>query len=409
MGRSIRIDLSFVLAMAIVARFSCIALSNIPIFTMSFTFIYILAFCILTLVNHRFTKIEFIGMLLLTSYVIEVALITVPVNGLLNTHAFNAYVIFALYCIYLYQKRIIERRRRTLLCISFVGFGFTYAYSIFMLMKDPLLSRRAASSYVVENSVDTLQAIGGFDTVYGGLLIFVMLLFIVIYGGSKYRKIYLALMLSCGLFIVMATYATAIVILVSILVLFLYQRNRVTAVICLLTAVGFVLCKEAIGRIIIEFSQGITYSSTMQEKLYQIGYMLQYGESVGTLAGEEGRFARMGWSLKSFIASPLFGSYANASLPIGCHSEVFDTLGRFGLWGFFSLVGFYVCCFKDIAASLMYKETHKCLIIVIVVYLITCVLDPGLYTQQIFPIFILLPLMELGYSDRSHIVGGNIL
>ncbi|MGN1216381.1 MAG: hypothetical protein ACI4TD_00225, partial [Phocaeicola sp.] len=86
-----------------------------------------------------------------------------------------------------------------------------------------------------------------------------------------------------------------------------------------------------------------------------------------------------------------------------------DTLGRFGLWGFFSLVGFYVCCLKDIAASILHKETRKCMGIVIITYLIICVLDPGLYTQQVLPIFVLLPMMELGYSDENQMMGRYIL
>ena len=397
-------NLLFVLATIISARFSCIALSNISIFRISFTFVYILVFCLLLFIQYRLKKNEFIGMLFLISYVIEVMLITVPISGLFNTQAFNAYVIFALYCLYLYQKRLPERKRRTLLRVNLLGCEFTYVYSIIMLMRDPFLSRRAAAGIVTENSPDTLQAIGGFDTVYGGLLIFAMFLFIVTYGRSRNKYLYTVMALSCGIFIVMATYATAIVILVAIIALFLFQRNRMAAFVCLIAAVIIALCRESIGQSIIEFSHGITYSSVMQEKVYQIGFMLRYGESVGTLAGDDGRFARMGWSIKAFIASPLFGSYANASLPIGCHSEVFDTLGRFGLWGFFSLVGFYVCCFKDIAASILYKETRKCMAVVIITYLIVCVLDPGLYTQQVLPIFVLLPLMELGYSDENQMI-----
>ena len=398
-----RVDLKYILAIAVVARFSCVALSNIPIFNMTFTFLYVIIFCIFFFWRNYFTKIEFVGMLFMLSYVLEVAVVTVPENGLFNTHAFNAYVLFALYSIYLYQKRLPENKRRVLMNVTLLGFCFTYIYSIIKLAQDPMLSRKAAASLITDNSVDTLQAIGGFDTVYGSLIVFIILLYIVSCSKSQ-KNLFIAMLIACVVFIIMATYATAIIILIIAFGLFLFQRNRLASFICLILAVGGILFREVIGQSIMEFSREITYSSMMQEKTYQVGYMLKFGESVGTLAGEDGRLARMVWSWKAFIASPLFGSYNNSALPIGCHSEIFDTLGRFGLWGGISIIGFFVCCIKDILDSFEYEITRRCTILVIIIYLAVCILDPGLYTQQVIPILILLPLMELGYSTKTHAV-----
>ena len=79
---------------------------------------------------------------------------------------------------------------------------------------------------------------------------------------------------------------------------------------------------------------------------------------------------------------------------IGSHSEIADLLGRFGIFGFASLLAFFVLLLKDIAQGLSTKLGKKLLFVAILLYLAIAVLDPALYTQQILPIFLLIPFTE---------------
>jgi hypothetical protein len=106
----------------------------------------------------------------------------------------------------------------------------------------------------------------------------------------------------------MATYATAIVLLVAAVALIIFKRSKVSACLLMLVLLACLIFRENIGNGIMEWSKTIEYSEVFQEKMYQIGYIIRYGESVGTLAGDEGRWARIGWSLETFWQYPFLRS-----------------------------------------------------------------------------------------------------
>ena len=172
----------------------------------------------------------------------------------------------------------------------------------------------------------------------------------------------------------------------------------------LLLVILMVVCaifRESIGENVMQWSKTIDYSEVFQEKMYQIGYIIRYGESVGTLAGEEGRWARIGWSLDAFFQYPIFGAFTHTDVRIGSHSEIADLLGRFGIVGFMSIVVFFIFLFKDIAKGMSTSFGKKLLFVVIIAYLAIAVLDPALYTQQVLPIFLLVPFIELWAKGRE--------
>jgi hypothetical protein len=112
------------------------------------------------------------------------------------------------------------------------------------------------------------------------------------------------------------------------------------------------------------------------------------------LAGEEGRWARIGWSLNAFFEYPVFGAFTKQGVKIGSHSEIADVLGRFGIVGFAALTSFFVLVFKDIAKGLSTKLGKDLLFVSVIVFVAIAALDPALYTQQVLPIFILIPFAE---------------
>ncbi len=385
------------LAGLIVARLSCVALTNIPLLTIGFIMAYAVALIILLFFFMRnITETELCALCALIIYTLEVIISCLLSNkGLFDTQAFNAYILVVLFFIYLYLKRLPKEKQKIFFLITLIGFVFTFIYSIFKLVEDPMLSRLAATGRYDEGSADTLRAIGGFDTAYGGLLVFIVLAYLMTILTKRGKILTTLALASCVVFIIMATYATAIVLLVAALALIIYKKSNVSAILIVtLMAICFIF-RESIGENIMQYSKTINYSDIFQEKMYQIGYIIRYGESVGTLAGKEGRWARIGWSIEAFFQYPIFGSFTNPNVKIGSHSEVADLLGRFGIIGFSSLVTFFTFLFKDIAKGLSTNLGKKLLFVVTVVYLTIAVLDPALYTQQVLPIFLLVPFIEV--------------
>ncbi len=392
------------LAGLIVARLSCVALTNIPLLTIGFIMVYALVFIVLLFFSMKYmVATEFYAFLALISYVFEVVIsCLVADKGLFETQAFNAYILVVLFFVYLYVKRLPKEKQKIFFIITLIGFVFTFIYSIFKLIEDPMLSRLAATGRYDEGTADTLSAIGGFDTTYGGLLVFIVLTYLMTTVRDKRWRILVSLaLISCVVFIVMATYATAIVLLVGAVVLIIFKKSNMSALLLMILMIVCFIFRESIGGNIMQWSKTINYSDVFQEKMYQIGHIIRYGESVGTLAGEEGRWARIGWSLEAFLQYPIFGAFTQPDMKIGSHSEVADMLGRFGIVGFTSIVIFFTFLFKDIAKGLSTNLGKKLLFVVIIVYLAIAVLDPALYTQQVLPIFLLVPFTELWVKGRE--------
>lgn len=391
------ISITFLLAVLMVARFSCIALSNFPLMSMKFVFVYGIMFLgVFSLENNRISKHEFICFSFLMMYVFVVFMKTVFNTGnLFNTEAFNAYVLLFLFFIYMYIKRISIKNKKRIFIVAIIGFTFTYLYSIKWLSVDPNLSRKAAANIKAKQGVDTLNAIGGFDTVYGSILVIIILLFLYKLLSSKWKKIVCCfLIISSIIFVLMASYGTAIVLLVIALSLWTMQTNRVFGGIMLGILILVAVNHVEMGAMISRWSQKIDYSDMLSQKMNEIGFILQTGEAAGTLAGNEGRLARMGWSVETFLKYPIFGAYGKSNALIGYHSELVDSLAKFGVLGFIPLIMFFLCFFKDIYSGLKTAEGKRCCVLVGIMYIAIALLNPALYTQQVLPIFILLPICE---------------
>lgn len=402
--KPVNVSVLNVLVTIIVARFSCIVLSNIPFLTMGYLFVYSVFFIIsFAFVSQKLTKTEAYALLSLMVYVFEVMIsCLIAGKGLFETQAFNSYILVILYFVYLYIKRLDGKKQRNFSILLLCGFSFTFIYSIIKLAQDPMLSRIAATGRFNEDTVDVLGAIGGFDTAYGGLLVFIVLIYLLPVVKGDFIKIFLAItLISCVAFIIMATYATAIVLLIIALGIMIFKRNKLSATLLFLTVLICFALREVIGEEIMNWSKTIEYSDVMKDKMYQIGYMIRYGESVGTLAGEEGRWARMGWSFETFLQYPLFGGFTVSDAKIGSHSEIFDILGRFGLLGFISMLLFFIYLLRDIARGMSSERGRKMLTTVFIIYFITSVLDPALYTQQVLPIFLLIPFFDSWSENRG--------
>lgn len=392
-----KINLLLVLVMFVLARISCPALSNIPIFNMAFTFLYGTAFVgLYLLTDKRMQKKDFYLMLSAFGYALYIFIRGFAVGeSLFARDAFNAYVIVFLTMIYIWVREKPADTKAFLFKLILACLIFDYVYSIVVLFFDPDASRKSAAIGVLEKSpYDVLNAVGSFDAVYGGLSVIVILLCMrrMMKERDVKSKATLLVLILAFVFIIMASYGTSLVLLVVALALYLMRRNQVLSLLMLAAVSALLVWHEPIGAWIVELSSRITYSEALSDKMNDIGYMLQTLEATGTYAGENGRAARMLWSWNTFTQHPLFGGLGIEGAKIGGHSEFFDLLGRFGLVGFAALTAYFVCLYRNVCAELPSKSLVTCWRIILAVFIASAVLNPSLYALQMMPMILMISL-----------------
>ncbi len=378
----------------IIARLSCAALANIPIFSMRFLFGYGVLFVLSFFIVYKgMTQQEFKGLLCLLAYIIYVLITTIGA-GLFNTTAFNAYILCFLYFIFLYLRRADQKTGYTAGIVAIVGYVFTILYSIPLLLRDPDLARKMAASAVQAGSTGFLNFVGGFDTVYGSVLLIVMMLYLLGEDIPGKSQLLLRIGIVSGfIFLVLASYGTALVLMVLAITMILYKKNKIWALFVTVVLVFAIIFRESIGYFLYSVADHIQGFDTLRMKIDDIATMLVYGESAGTLAGDDGRISRMMWSLNTFFRNPIFGGYGQGR--IGGHSELLDGLGQFGLVGMAPFLAFWVIFLKINYRNAITRNSRRCFMIVVILYLLIAILDPALFAQQILPFFVVFPMFSM--------------
>ena len=400
------------LVFLVVARISCPALSNIPIFTVAFTFVYGVASLLIFLLTNRYaTKTELAILLFSALYTLYVMLRSLSSGkGLFTTDAFNAYIIVFLVVIYIWAMRQPAKRQKTLLYLIFAALIFNYVYSIWVLTQDPDASRAAATGSAMEKSpYDVLNAVGGFDAVYGGISVVTILLCMLRSPkqGAFKKQLLVVILALAVVFIFMASYATALVLMLFAIALVFGSRNRFFTGLLVIGLVLILMYHETIGQWIMEQSSHLSNMETLQKKMLDFGKMLKTFEATGTYDGTDGRMARMQWSINTFMQHPIFGGHGVSGAKIGGHSEILDMLAKYGIVGFGLLASFFVALYKDIKRRMFSTTARKCCNIVFFVWIITAVLNPALFSLQMMPIILMLPLANAYLENQAEITAHN--
>ena len=407
------LDLLTVLAFLLVARISCPGLSNLPFFTMAFTFVYGIGFLIVFfLLYPRVTRGELGVLLAIALYTVYVLCRSILADrGLFSTDAFNAYVIVFLTVIYLWVKRQPAQKQAQLLMLILLALLFNYVYSIWVLEQDPGASRIAAatSSGLEKSPYDVLTAIGGFDAVYGGISVVAILICSLpsIRKGGFWKVFIFCILALALIFIFMAAYATALLLLVFAIALIFSSRSKVFTVLLIVGLALILLFHEAVGQWIIEASKSLSNSRVLQQKFQEFGEMLKTFEATGTYGGSDGRAARMQWSLNTFLQHPLLGGYGTANAKIGGHSELLDMLGKYGLIGFGLIAFFFISLYSDIMRGLENTRMKKCCSVVYFMWVVTAVLNPAMYSLQMLPLILMLPLADSFITNRQALLASD--
>lgn len=390
-------DILLILALFVLARISCPALSNIPIFSMAFTFAYGAGFVLLYLISVKTMKWQdfylMIAALLYTAYVFFRGF--AAGSGLFARDAFNAYIIVFLTMIYLWVKEKPRATKVLLFRFILAALIFNYVYSIIVLFLDPGASRSSAALSVLERSpYDILNAVGSFDAVYGGLSVILILLCMrrIMKEKNIKNKTTLWVLILAFVFIIMAAYGTALVLLVLALALFISQKNKVFSILMIVSMLLLLILHEPAGQLLMNLAPQVSFSETFSEKMSDIGYMLKHFEAAGTYAGDAGRAVRMTWSWETFKNYPIFGALGIEEARLGGHSELLDLLGRFGFVGFVFVSAYFVCLYRNIREQLTLKEMRTGWKIIVLVFVASAVLNPSLYALQMMPMILMISL-----------------
>ena len=396
-GKRLKINALLLLSMLVVARVTCSALSNIPIFSVAFTFIYGAAFIALYLLANRNIKTsDFYLMCSAFVYALYVVFRSfIAGKSLFARDSFNAYIIIFLTVIYVWIKGQSLETKALMFKLIFTTLIFDYVYSIIVLIQDPNASRTAASLGVLEKSpYDILSAVGSFDTVYGSLSIIVILVCMRQLLKKRQLKDFTSLfvLILSFVFVIMASYATALLLLILTVALLWGQKNKTASAILLILLLLLLIFHDPVGEWIMRKSYTITYSETISEKAYDIGYMLKTFEASGTYAGDSGRASKMTASWETFLRHPIFGGIGLPDCKVYGHSEILDFLGNFGIIGFAFLVIYMVCLYRSVRKELPSKHFRAGWAIIILVFIISAVLNPSLYSMQMVPLILMAPL-----------------
>ncbi len=387
------------LAYLIVARLSCPALSNVPLMSMGFVFIYGLAFAILFLVTTRGISASDMYLVICLILYISYVLFQIFISGsgtVFDTMVYKMYIIAFMTLIYIWSKQQTLATRKNLMIIILVTSIFNYIYSIIVLFFDPNASRIAAATSVLEASpYDVLHAVGSFDAVNGAIFVIIILLYIRNKIPFFKTKFLLTLVIVLAIvFITMASYVTAIILLILALSLYISRKNKALSYISTFLVIALIIFHEQLGDFIMKSSFNISYSEIVGDKFYEFGYMIRNLEATGTYGGTDGRMAKMATSINAFFQYPIFGGLTHPDVKTGGHSEVFDILGNFGLVGF-SLIAFYMkSLYISLRRSVVLKDSKMCIRIVFIVFFVAAVLNPTFYTLQMLPIILMIYLSE---------------
>ena len=269
------------------------------------------------------------------------------------------YVFISYFPFLIVNDLISVRNRRTQLFVLQLSLFIWAAIAIFSIvtyLKNPELARDAI---VYQNEYDNLFIGGGYYLAYGSCILCVFIFGLIKKGFFRKKSVrigllLLVLLLALHVYLTKST-LTTVWLFVGLLFELIFYRKRETAhgkatqlafVVSLVVLIAaFYLFKGYLGNFLtsnFDYSSDALYS----RRLYELGTMLT-GDSITRHTYERLSKPLMSWS--QFLTSPVFGigykyGYVFSEMKIsglGTHSEIVDTLAKYGLIGF-TLWAFFI-------------------------------------------------------------------
>lgn len=310
-------------------------------------------------------------------------------NNILN-HIWSLIIIFIYLSIFsVYYKDNINKR---IVFNGFlVGLMITSIITIVVLLSDPSASRLILTSS--QSELYTSYGVGHYSFIYTLVILSPILLNKIIKDRRLTDILLFSLFLST---VLLASYAIATLFMAAliIIVIVLNMNNKASIIIisiALLTILASI-SSSTWYNLVSDISNEI-----VRQRFSDLLDFIYYGNLRDNSSISE-RFLLYKTSLEGFIQSPLYGQGAHfgisgidnlVALKIGGHSEILDTLARFGLFFSLPLFLFIGSLLKEI------KRIDYVSFIVVLLFMIFVGLINPILTLSFYGFIIILPFMSL--------------
>ncbi len=306
----------------------------------------------------------------------------------MTTYCFNAiccwvYFIGGIY----YLQYGVQKKRQFLLSLVFIITTVTAVTTIFGLIRYPLAVRDLGKGDFLSDSTKFMYRkmnIAGWSQMYG--MVFILPNIISAYKKNK-KNYFLVSLVLCELSIIFSQLTFAMLLSAFVIIFSFYKPTKKRK---------FMLVEVVILEIIfmtILFLEDIVYLlsmlmknlelSTLSIKLMDLYNLLALRKSTGDAAA---RFDLYNISLKTFSEHPIGGIFfsdVDSKNLISYHSEFFDMLGFFGLFGLILMLFIGGMYLKKINNKLQEKDRYF-IILIFLAFIAIFVFNPVFYSPQIF-------------------------
>lgn len=332
------------------------------------------------------------------------------VRCLFNVFADFAFVFYGL-CLIADEEQNSDLYAKRLVQLFFVLFVLTAITTIIGVQKYPLAVRelgRSGSGYGYGVYGDVFVAlkrkylslnIASWSIAYG--MVFVGPQFITLYRKTKQKRYIFALVV-CEVCVVASQLTIGTILSLMALFLLLYtpsKRKKDVIVVLLLVIIALFLAIFSREIVLLMISIASKFGFSMaQNKLADLATLLS-----GTSAGDASdRFGLYGKGVKLFIQHPVLGQSifgVTNSQMFGLHSDFFDLLGYYGLFGAFVIITLCISYFRFIKTRL--TDGIWNIFAMLVCFLVLLALNPVWYSPQVFAGALLLPMAVRCHNEFS--------
>ena len=317
-------------------------------------------------------------------------------NTVLANNYFNQLIVLAvLWGVYLYMLWQPANSRKWLAGVYLLVVAVSAAYTAYVALDggDFVIRNTAFGEY--DNRYPLMY--GGFDFIYGLVIVYVALLVALANGGKRIKKakkvILLALMVLFALTIIASNYSTAFMLIMVATIFILPKTNRTRIILLCVLLFCIYVVPEPLTKLIdsIPYLPKLT-SSRINELILSFS-----GQGTSDYLTDDGeRLDRIFWSLRAFLAHPILGVYGSGdNTVLGNHTEWIEQLARYGLLTAIFNTSFWVLTYRSMERnSTPGSVTNKCIKNAFFVYLILGFLNPISMIVTSAPLFVLCPFVE---------------
>lgn len=250
---------------------------------------------------------------------------------------------------------------------------------------------------------------GGFDFIYGLVLIYTALLTALkkMWRRLKFlvRVLLLAMEVLFALTIIVSGFSTAFVLILIFTVWQLIPRTSLKIVSLLL----ILLMLYAFPEVITNAINGIPFIPELtSSRLNELILSLSGQGSSGYITDDGQRLDRIIWSLEVFLEHPLFGGFiGNTKLPFGYHTEWIDQLARYGIFTTLFNAAFWVFTYvkiKKVALESNDNATYGCIRNTFFMFAILGFLNPISMLVTACPLFVLAPFISNSLKKEHELI-----